>query len=57
MVCTLDIERIPAEDAPTNAREWKNTDVLPVYDLENKGWRSIRLESIKTLSVITERDN
>ena len=55
IVCTLDCLRIPVEDTPKKTREWTSTEILPVYDLENKGWRSIRLESIKTMSLLTKK--
>lgn len=44
MRCTLHDSVLPE----TNINNRKNNDeVLPVWDLDNSGWRSFRLDSIK----------
>lgn len=48
--CTLKPDLLPEQTASTSTRK-TNTDVLSVWDLENSGWRSFRLESIITFSV------
>ena len=54
MRCTLDPSLLPKqevkEDADKPARK-QNDGVLPVYDLEAKGWRSFRIKSIKEVKV------
>lgn len=56
MRCTLLAEYLPAqvgaqlltEDAPVRK---ENPDALAVWDIENGGWRSFRLDSIQSISV------
>jgi hypothetical protein len=53
MRCTLLPDHLPApkelaEDAPARR---DNPDVLAVWDLDNGGWRSFRLDSIKSITV------
>lgn len=48
--CTLKPDLLPEQTASTSTRK-TNPDVLSVWDLENSGWRSFRLESIITFSV------
>ena len=56
MKCTLNFKNIPKSDIPKNSKssgqiinEIKKTGKITVYDLENKGWRSLYLASIKYL--------
>ena len=49
MRCTLRKEDIPS--AQTKIREL-NTDVLPVWDLDAKGWRSFRIENVTEFEVV-----
>jgi hypothetical protein len=49
MKCTLDPETLPALKGSNNAR---NPSVLPVWDIDVQGWRSFRLDSIKTVKVL-----
>jgi WYL_2, Sm-like SH3 beta-barrel fold len=45
--CTLKTDLLPKiELDPNKPRKAENVDVLPVWDLENKGFRSFRLESL-----------
>ncbi len=52
MLCTINPELVPQEPIVEDVikKEKKvNEDVLPVYDLEAKGWRSFRWDSIKSV--------
>lgn len=54
MKCTLKASELPPveikEDADTKQRA-ENPDVLAVWDMEAKGWRSFRLDSVKKVLV------
>jgi len=50
MNCTLDERVVPALEKKTDKVKTVNEDVLPVYDVDTKGWRSFRLDSILTIS-------
>jgi hypothetical protein len=54
MRCTLLAEYLPAPEGPqllTESARKENDSVLSVWDIENGGWRSFRLDSIKSISV------
>jgi len=48
MICTLDQDFLPEmEEKDGEKKERKiNEEVLPVYDLQKKGWRSFRVDSV-----------
>lgn len=46
MRCTLSENKIPSEKAPKGAERTTNDNVVPVFDIENQGWRSFRWDSI-----------
>ena len=46
MLCTLSESKIPAEKAPKGVERTVSSDVVPVFDIENQGWRSFRWDSI-----------
>ena len=46
MLCTLSESKIPAEKAPKGVERTTSGDVVPVFDIENQGWRSFRWDSI-----------
>lgn len=50
MKCTLKSDVLP--EANTNAKSTRTVseNILPVWDIENNGWRSVRLDSIKSIS-------
>lgn len=50
MECTLDEKIVPPLEKKTDRVKTVNDEVLPVYDLEAKGWRSFRLDSILTVA-------
>ncbi len=52
MICTTDSNKIPEDKQPIGESKVKeNMDILRVYDLENEGWRSFRIDSVKTFTV------
>jgi hypothetical protein len=52
MLCTTDSSSIPEERRPIGESKVKeNTDILRVYDLENDGWRSFRVDSVMSFNV------
>lgn len=54
MRCTLLAEYLPAPASPqllTESTRQENDQVLSVWDIDNGGWRSFRLESIKSIVV------
>ena len=53
MRCTLKNDLIPETQSNTQSETRKiNEDVLAVWDLENNGWRSFRLDSL--ISILQE---
>lgn len=54
MLCTKNFQYIPEEKRPTTDSESKATNVMKVYDLEKQDWRSFRLESVKSFTVVEE---
>lgn len=55
MVCTLMSEYMPTieplDESPKIPRK-ENDNVLAVWDIDNKGWRSFRLDSITNIEYI-----
>jgi hypothetical protein len=54
MRCTLLAEYLPVPAGPqllTESTRKENDNVLSVWDVENGGWRSFRLDSIKSITV------
>ena len=49
MQCTLAESKIPSEFAPKGSEKAKSDEVLPVFDVENEGWRSFRWDSITNI--------
>ena len=58
MRCTLQEGVIPeaTKEDPLSQKKIRslNEEVLPVWDTEKKGWRSFRIDSVKSFSVITQ---
>jgi len=50
MTCTLSEHILPETTGESKRKE--NLEVLSVWDIDNDGWRSFRLDSIKDLKVI-----
>jgi hypothetical protein len=52
MICTLDESHIPVEYMPTGKAKHHNShDTICVFDLENNGWRSFRVDSVHEICV------
>lgn len=55
MKCTLKADLVPKIDKKiidtTKPERKAPENVIPVYDLDNAGWRSFRIDSIKTVTV------
>lgn len=49
LLCTLNENKIPTEKLPKGAVKQQNDEVVPVFDIENQGWRSFRWDSITGL--------
>lgn len=53
MNCTLNPDKIPAllteEGSSPKKPHAENANVLAVYDLDNNGWRSFRVDSVKSI--------
>jgi len=58
MKCTLQEDIIPqaTKDDPLSQKKIRalNEEVLPVWDIEKTGWRSFRIDSVKSFSVLTQ---
>ena len=51
MNCTLEEKVIPVYEKSSDVtRRSPSMEVLPVYDLDEKDWRSFRLDSVLTIS-------
>lgn len=50
MFCTLMPDELPKQEvkegAPPKKKRKENREVISVYDLDKKGWRSFRVESV-----------
>ena len=52
MTCTLKADLLPPIEVKENKKEKKvNEEVLAVYDLNAKGWRSFRIDSVRHVDV------
>jgi len=51
MLCTLHDSILP-EQPISEIKKKVNPDTLSVWDLDNNGWRSFRLDSIKEMKVV-----
>lgn len=55
MICTLQEDQLPKQEVKENAKPRAvNLDVIRVFDLEKKAWRSFRIDSIKTFQLDNE---
>jgi hypothetical protein len=54
MKCTLKTDLLPKVEFDANKpKKAENLDVLPVWDIENEGFRSFRLESLLSYEVLS----
>jgi hypothetical protein len=52
MKCTLMADKLPAVEVKEGAvAKAVNPDVVAVWDLESEGWRSFRIDSIKSVVI------
>lgn len=57
MKCTLMPELLPEKPATASKSEERrlgHLGVLPVFDLEKDGWRSFRINSVKSVNIVVE---
>lgn len=54
MQCTLNSNLIPIIEKKTDRTKTINENVLSVYDVEAKGWRSFRVDSVKQFNFTLE---
>jgi hypothetical protein len=58
MRCTLQEGIIPeaTKEDPLSQKKIRslNEEVIPVWDTEKNGWRSFRIDSVKSFSVLTQ---
>lgn len=50
MKCTLNPADLPERTDTDGPTKFPNPETVAVWDLENKGWRSFRLDSVKEIS-------
>jgi len=53
MLCTLQEDVIPK----ITGKKKENKDVLAVWDLGKKDWRSFRIDSVKGVKLVTEHEH
>lgn len=51
MVCTLKEDILPKLEKKTNLSKAQNENVLPVWDIEKKAFRSFRIDSVVNYAV------
>ena len=51
MKCTLKDGIVPAYEKKTDLKKPVNDNVLPVYDVDNEGFRSFRVDSVESIVV------
>ena len=51
MKCSLKDEYIVGDVKESTSIRKPNDDVLPVWDLDNNGWRSFRIDSVKGVEI------
>lgn len=47
--CTLIESKIPDEMKPKNSGRAQSDEVIAVFDVENRGWRSFRYDSVRRI--------
>lgn len=52
MRCTLRYDLVPDTDRKSDSKRSVSESVVPVWDLENNGWRSFRVDSVKQIQTI-----
>jgi len=60
MKCTLNFDKIPKSDVPKSVnisnilKNINNKGIVHVYDLEKKGWRSVKFERVEWLEDVNK---
>ena len=55
MKCTTRPVDIPKDKQPIGENKAiENTEVVRAFDVENNGWRSFRVDSVKSFSLVSE---
>lgn len=60
MECTLNPNLLPVQDENTESKDkvrTENQEVIQVYDLENEGWRSFRVDSVMAFMIRENNGN
>lgn len=57
MTCTLKQDLIPTYTPKSSRKKTENDNVLPVYDLTEKGFRSFRIDLVKEYQICNELCN
>jgi hypothetical protein len=53
MKCTNVLADIPEERRPIGESTFsENKDIIRVYDIESEGWRSFRVDSVKSFDIL-----
>jgi hypothetical protein len=52
MTCTRILDRIPMEHRPQGDDSSTNKTAIRVFDIKAQGWRSFRVESVKTFETV-----
>jgi len=56
MRCTLQEKFVEAYDKKTDKVKPENDSTVSVWDLDNSGWRSFRVDSIQSVSIVESDD-
>lgn len=51
MRCTLQSEALPQRTTESESARPENPNVLSVWDLENSGWRSFKVDAVKSFTL------
>lgn len=57
MICTLQEKFVEVYDKKTDKVKPENDNVVSVWDLDNSGWRSFKIDSIQSISVVEDPAN
>lgn len=57
MRCTLQEKVVEAYEKKTDKVKPENDSVVSVWDLDNNGWRSFKIDSIQSISVVEDPAN
>ena len=57
MRCTLHEKVVEAYEKKTDKVKPENDSVVSVWDLDNNGWRSFKIDSIQSISVVEDPAN